>query len=199
MFSLQDLLGQQQGSEAVGQISQQIGADPSAVQSAIGMALPAILGGLAQKAQQPETAPMIASAITQEQGGFLDNIGGMLGGGSGAGGVNPMLSAGILGTIFGNNQTQIANQIGQQSGLNTGQVASILMMLAPIVLGYLGRRQTEQGLDQGGIVDMLGGYGQQAQQQPQSGGWLSGMLDSNRNGSSMDELAAMAMQYMGRR
>lgn len=198
MFSLQDLLGQQQGSDAVGQISQQIGADPSAVQSAIGMALPAILGGLAQKAQQPETAPMIASAITQEQGGFLDNIGGMLGGG-GASAVNPMLGAGILGTIFGNNQTQVANEIGQQSGLNTGQVASILMMLAPIVLGYLGRRQTQQGLDQGGIVDMLGGYGQQAQQQPQAGGWLSGMLDSNRNGSSMDELAAMAMQYMGRR
>ena len=195
MFSLQDLLGQQQGSEAVGQISQQIGADPSAVQSAIQMALPAILGGLAQKAQQPETAPMIASAIEQEQGGFLDNIGGLLGGGA----VNPMMSAGILSTIFGNNQTQVADQIGPKSGLNTGQVASILMMLAPIVLGYLGRQQTQQGLDQGGIVDMLGGYGQQAQQQPQAGGWLSGMLDSNRNGSSLDELASMAMQYMGRR
>jgi hypothetical protein len=196
MFSLQDLLGQQQGSDAVGQISQQIGADPSAVQSAIQMALPAILGGLAQKAQQPETAPMIASAIEQEQGGLLDNLGGLFGGG---GAVNPMMSAGILSTIFGNNQTQVADQIGQKSGLNTGQVASILMMLAPIVLGYLGRRQTQQGLDQGGILDMLNGYGQQAQQQPQAGGWLSGMLDSNRNGSSLDELAAMAMQYMGRR
>ncbi|MDQ4122670.1 MAG: DUF937 domain-containing protein [Acidobacteriota bacterium] len=195
MFSLQDLLGQQQGEEAVGQISQQIGADPSSVQNAIQMALPAILGGLAQKAQQPETAPVIASAIEQEQGGFLDNLGGLFGGSA----VNPMLSAGILSTIVGNNQTQVASQIGQKSGLSTGQVASILMLLAPIVLGYLGRRQTQQRLDQGGIFDMLNGYGQQAQQQPQTGGWLSGMLDANRNGSSLDELAAMAMQYMGRR
>lgn len=196
MFSLQDLLGHQQGSETVGQISQQVGADPSAVQNAIQMALPAILGGLAQKAQQPETAPMIANAIEQDQGGLLDNLGGLFGGG---GAVNPMLSAGILSTIFGNNQTQVADQIGQKSGLNTGQVAGILMMLAPIVLSYLGRKQTQQGLDQGGIFDMLNDYGQQAQQQPQAGGWLSGMLDSNQNGSSLDELAAMAMQYMGRR
>ena len=62
------------------------------MQNAIQMALPAILGGLAQKSQQPETAPMIASAIEQEQGGFLDNLGGLFGGGNGAG-INPMLSA----------------------------------------------------------------------------------------------------------
>ena len=43
MFSLQDLLGQQQGSEAVGQISQQVGAEPSAVNSAIAAALPSTI------------------------------------------------------------------------------------------------------------------------------------------------------------
>lgn len=195
MFSLQDLLGHEQGNEAVSQISQQIGAEPNAVQSAIQMALPMIVGGLAQKAQQPETAPVIANAVTQESGGFLDNIGGILGGSA----VNPMLSAGILSMIFGNNQTQVAGQIGQQSGLNTGQVASLLMLLAPLVLGYFGRQQSNQGLDQGGVIDMLGRAGQQAQQQQQSGGWLSGMLDANQNGSSLDELAAMAMKYMGGR
>jgi hypothetical protein len=185
-------LGQQQGNDALGQISQAVGADQSAVSSAINMALPMIVSGLAQKAQQPQTAPVITSAITQEPGGILDNLGGLLGG------VNPMMSAGILGTIFGNQQTQVAQEIGRQSGLNTGQVASILMMLAPLVLGYFGRQQSQQGLDQGGIIDMLGGHQRQIEQQSPQSGWLSGMLDSNRNGSSMDELTAMAMQYFNR-
>lgn len=195
MFSLQDLLGQEQGNEAVGQISQQIGAEPSAVNSAIQLALPAIISGLANKAQQPETAPIVTSAIQQEQGGILDGLGNLLGG------VNPMMSAGILGTIFGNQQTQVAEQVGRQSGLNTGQAASLLMMLAPLVLGYFGRRQTQQGLDMGGIIGMLTGQQQQIQQQQPSGlgGILGGMMDSNNNGSSMDELAAMAMRYFGQR
>ena len=193
MFSLQDLLGQQQGNDALNQISNQVGADPSAVNSAISLALPAILSGMANKAQQPETAPMIADAITQDNGGILDNLSNL------SGGANPMLSAGILGTLFGNNQTQVAQQIGQQSGLQTGQVASILMMLAPLVLGYLGRQQSQQGLDVGGIIGMLTGQQQQIQQQqPGIGGMLGGLLDSNRNGSSMDELFGLAGQFMRR-
>ena len=191
MFSLQDLLGNQQGTEAVNQISNQIGADQSAVQTAISLALPAIVAGLAQKAQQPETAPVVTGAIRQEQGGILGNLGNLLGA------VNPMLSAGILGTIFGNQQTQVADQIGQRSGLSTGQVATLLMILAPIVLGYFGRQQTNQNLDNGGVVDMLGRANEQVGQQSQ-GGLLSGMLDSNQNGSSLDDLARMAMQYLGR-
>ena len=44
MFSLQDLLGQQQGNEALQEISSNVGAEPSAVNSAIQAALPTILG-----------------------------------------------------------------------------------------------------------------------------------------------------------
>lgn len=192
MFSLQDLLGQQQGNDALNQISNQVGADPNAVNSAISLALPAILSGMANKAQQPETAPMIADAITQDNGGILDNLSNL------SGGANPMLSAGILGTLFGNNQTQVAQQIGQQSGLQTGQVASILMMLAPLVLGYLGRQQTQQGLDMGGIIGMLTGQQQQIQQQSPMVGMLGGLLDQNRNGSPLDDLLGMAGQFMRR-
>lgn len=192
MFSLQDLLGQQQGNDAVNQIAGQVGADPNAVSSAVSLALPAILGGLAQRQQQPEYAPVINNAIMHEQGGILDNLGSLFGGG----GFNPMTSAGILGTIFGNNQTQVASQIGQQSGLSGGQVATILMILAPLVLGYLGRQQSQQNLDAGGIGGMLGGYQQQIQQQPGIGGMLGGLLDSNRNGSSLDELLGMAGRFL---
>ena len=57
MFSLQDLLGQEQGTQAVDQISQNVGAEPSLVNSAIQMALPALINGLANNGATPEGAP----------------------------------------------------------------------------------------------------------------------------------------------
>ncbi|HEX8738301.1 MAG TPA: DUF937 domain-containing protein [Pyrinomonadaceae bacterium] len=204
MFSLQDLLGHEQGSEAVEQISQNVGAEPSAVNSAIQMALPAILGGLANNAATPEGAQNLNNALEQDHdGSILNNLGG-LGGlifGGGQQQAAPPRQAdagGILGHVFGNNQGQVAQQIGNQSGLNSGQVAQILMMLAPIVMGYLGKQKQQQGLDADGLSNWLGGQQQQIQQSPQ-GGFLSSILDRDGDGSSMDDIASMAMNYMTNR
>ena len=202
MFSLQDLLGQQQGSQAVDQISQQVGADPNAVNSAIQMALPAILGGLANNAQTPQGAESLNNALQQHDGSVLDNLGGLssiFGGGQQQQQLPPQMNAGgILSHIFGNNQGQVAQQVSQQSGLSIGQVAPILMMLAPIVMGYLGRQKQQQNMNSGDLSNWLGGQQQQIQQSPQ-GGLLSNILDRNGDGSSMDDIASMAMSYMSNR
>ena len=78
MFSLQDLLGPQQGSEAVDQISQNVGAEPSAVNTAIQAALPMILGSLANNAATPQGAQSLNTALEQDHdGSILDNLGGL--------------------------------------------------------------------------------------------------------------------------
>lgn len=206
MFSLQDLLGQQQGEEAVQQISQNVGADQSAVNSAIQMALPAILGGLAQNASTPQGAESLNNALERDHnGGILDNLGGLGGMIFGGGGqqqqINPtpqVDAGGILGHIFGNRQGQVAEQVSQNTGLNMGQTAQILMMLAPIVMGYLGRQKQQQNLDPGGLSNWLGGQQEQIQQSPQ-GGFLNNILDRDGDGSTMDDIASMAMNYMTNR
>jgi hypothetical protein len=207
MFSLQDLLGQQQGSQAVDEISNTVGAQPNMVNSAIQMALPAILNGLANNAQTPQGAESLNNALNQHDGGILDQLGGLgglasaiLGGGQQQQQpASPQLNAGgILGHIFGGNQGQVTQQISNQSGLNMGQVAQILMILAPVVMGYLGRQKQQNNLDAGGISDMLGQQQQQIQQSPQ-GGFLSGMLDSDGDGSITDDIASMAFKYMTNR
>ena len=142
MFSLQDLLGQQQGTEAVDQISSQIGANPTVTNMAIQMALPMLLNGLANNAQQ----------------------------------------------------------VSQKSGMDIGQVAQLLITLAPIVMGFLGKKKQEQNLDANGLQNMLG----EQQQTMQSSGnpmmdMVSGMLDRDKDGSSMDDLAGMAMSYFQKR
>ena len=144
MYSLQDLLGPQQGSDAVEQISQNVGAEPSAVNSAIQAALPMILGGLASNAQTPQGAESLNSALEQDNhASVLDNLGGLGGMIFGQQAAAPPREAdagGILGHIFGNSQGQVAQQVSERSGLSAGQVAQILMMLAPIFMGYLGRK-----------------------------------------------------------
>jgi hypothetical protein len=206
MFSLQDLLGQQQGGQAVDQISRNVGAEPSAVNSVIQMALPAILGGLANNAANPEGAQSLNNALEQDHdGSILDNLGGLGGLIFGSQQQQPTApprqadAGGILGHIFGNNQGQVAEKISNQSGLNTGQVAQILMMLAPIVMGYLGKQKQEQNLDAGGLSNWLGGQQQQIQQNAPQGGFLESMLDRDGDGSTMDDIASMAMNYMTNR
>jgi len=209
MFSLQDLLGQEQGTQAVEQISQNVGADSSLVNSAIQMALPALINGLANNAATPQGAESLNTALEQDHagGGVLDNLGGLAGmifGGQQEAAPPPRQAdaGGILGHILGTNQGAVAQEVSNKSGLGLGQVAQILMFLAPIVMSYLGKQKQEQNVGADGLVGLLGGLlggGQQAA--PQSSGnamidMASNMLDSDRDGSAMDDIASMAFKYM---
>ncbi|HEX8290081.1 MAG TPA: DUF937 domain-containing protein [Pyrinomonadaceae bacterium] len=205
MFSLQDLLGQEQGTEAVNQISQNVGADHQAVNSAIQMALPMLMSGLANNASTPEGARSLNQALEQDHNGnILNNLGGlgdMIFGGSGGARQPPPRQAdagGILGHIFGNNQGQVAQQISKNSSLDIGQISQILMFLAPIVMGYLGKQKQQRGLDPDGLSGYLGEQQQQIQASPQ-GGFLGNMLDRDGDGSTMDDIASMAFSYITKR
>ena len=201
MFSLEDLLGQEQGTQAVEQISQNLGANSSVVNSAIQIALPAILGGLAKNAQNPQGAQNLDSALQKDHsGGLLDNLMGYLGGGIPAPqeATRETNGGGILGHIFGNNQTQVAQEVSKTTGLDMGQVAQLLITLAPIVMSYLGKQKQQQNLNADGLSNWLGGQQQQIQQSPQSS-VINSILDRDGDGSAMDDLASMAFNYMTNR
>ncbi len=208
MFSLQDLLGQDQGNQAIDHISQNVGAEPSLVNTAIQMALPALIGGLANNASTPEGAQSLNTALDTDHsaGGILGNLGGLagmiFGGQQQAPPPREADAGGILGHILGTNQGAVAQEVSQKSGLGMGQVAQILMFLAPIVMGYLGKQKQEQGVGADGLGGLLGGLlggGQAAQQQSTGNSMMdmaSNMLDSDRDGSSLDDIASMAFKYM---
>lgn len=210
MYSLQDLLGQEQGTQAVEEISSNVGADSSMVNTAIQMALPALINGLANNASTPSGAESLNNALDQDHsgGGILNNLGGLagmiFGGGQEAAAPRQADAGGILGHILGAGQGQVAQEVSQKSGLNMGQVAQILMFLAPIIMGYLGKQKQEQGVQADGLGGLLGGLlggGQSAQAAPQSSGnamidMASSVLDSDHDGSAMDDIASMAFNYI---
>lgn len=189
-MSLLDLVTRQLGGNGMRQLSQ-IGADEQQTAGAVQMALPVLLGGLAKNAQSPAGAQALGAALDRDHDpGLLDNVGAMLGGG--AGGALGGAGAGILGHILGGRQPAVEQGLGRATGLDSGQVGKLLMLLAPIVMAALARQKRQRGVDAGGLSGMLAGERDDLQRRnPQLGG-LASMLDRDGDGSIVDDLGKLA-------
>jgi hypothetical protein len=192
--ALIDLIQQQLDDSTISQLSQQLGADPNTTREAIPAALSAVLGGLSKNAQQPGGDQALAGVLGGHDGSLLDSLGSLLGNAGALQGDG----GGILGQIFGHHQPAVQSQVSQSTGLDAGQAGKLLMLLAPIVLGYLSR-QHQQGAG-GGLMDILNGERQQtAQAHPQHAGILDQLLDRNHDGSILDDVAGLAGGFLGGR
>ncbi len=176
----------------VGQIAGQLGVDEGTAQSGIQAALPLLLGGLARNVQTDDGAQALSSALSQDHNGsILGDLAGAILGGQGPG-------AAILGHVFGGQQQGVGNAVG--NALGGGNGLALLQMLAPIVLGYLGKQQQTQGLDPSGLAALLGGHQQHVEQQGGGGalGMIGQLLDGNHDGSPIDDIIGMAGQFLRR-
>jgi hypothetical protein len=194
MSSLFETLTQSLGANGLGQLGQQIGADPATTSTAVSTALPMLLGALARNAAQPNGAAAIQGALARDHdGSILDDVEGYLGApNAGADG------SGILGHLLGGQRSAVEAAVGQSAGLSSGSTARLLELLAPLVMGSLGRTASTQGLDASGLAGLLG---QQHQDLHQSNPMLSGLmslLDSNHDGSVVDDLTNAASRFFGK-
>ena len=194
MSGLMDLLGGALNQGNIGQMAQQLGASENQVQSAIGMALPALLQGLQRNASNPQGASALMGALDRDHdGNILNDIGSLLGN------FQQGPGAGILGHILGNQQPVVQQGIGQTTGLNAGQIGNLLQMLAPVVMGSLGKTTRSQGVGADGLAGLLGMVtGQMQQQQPQSFNMINMLLDQNRDGNVVDDVARLVGNFLKR-
>lgn len=202
MAGLMDLLGSVLDQNTVKQMAGQLGAPEDKVQDAIGMALPALLQGLNCNAANPQGAEALASALQRNHdGSVLDNLGGFLNN------FQQGPGAGILKHVLGGQQEVVQQGIGKASGLDAGAIANLLQMLAPLVMGSLGRATQAQGAGSGGglgnLVNVLPGLlgsatTQVQQQQPQASNLVGMLLDQNKDGNVVDDVMRMLGGFLKR-
>jgi hypothetical protein len=196
MSFITDVLMQQLSGNAVSQISQKLGVDQGTASQAIAMAAPLLMAALARNASNPQGAQELHQALNKDHdGGILDNVAGFLGG-------NPQAAngSGILGHVLGDQRGAVQNGLAQQTGLDANASGQLLEMLAPMVMGALGKTQQQQGLDANGLSTLLGSQQQEAQaSSPDMMGMLSGLLDMNKDGSPIDDIGRIAGKFFGGR
>ncbi len=194
MAGLMDLLGAALNENTVKQIAGQLGASDTQVQSAIGMALPALLQALQRNAANPQGAESLANALQRDHdGGILDDLMGFLANAQQGPG------AGILRHVLGDQRAVVQQGIGQATGINPNQIGGLLEILAPMVMGALGKTTRQQGTGVGGLFDLLGqATGQMQQQQPQAFNLVNMLLDQNRDGNVVDDVVRMLGNFLKR-
>ena len=188
MNALTEMLMTQLAGGALSQISGKIGADPNTTRQAIAIAVPLLISALARNSSTPTGAEALNQAVAKDHdGSILDNLGGFFGNTEAANG------AGILGHVFGGQRGAAETGLAQTTGLDTGSAGQLLETLAPLVMGALGKTQQQQGLDADGLSAFLGEQNQQAQaSSPDVMGMLGNLLDSNNDGSVIDDVGRIA-------
>jgi hypothetical protein len=178
MNLLESILGQVMGGDNTSKLAEKTNIKQSLITSAIEKGLPAILEGLNQNSNTKEGAESLDKALLKHDGGILDDL--KKGDFS-----NLDLDDGknILGHIFGDNKEAVEDQLGKDAGISKNQSDNLLGMLAPIIMGALGQKKKEDGLNASGVSSLtsaimgefLGGSG---------GGDLLGMVTGLLGSSS---------------
>ena len=203
---VEQLLSQLQGAP-MAQIASQLGADQQQTESAVGAAVPMLLGMLGNNANQGGGAEALFGALmrdhapAQVQGfGGGDLLGSVLGSVLG-GGQGQSAGSAILGHIFGGQQQQAESSLGQASGLGGGNAGQLLAILAPIVMSFLANKVQGNGLDAGGLGQVLQQEQAQTQQQGGLGGsLLTSMLDQDGDGQlGAGDLFKLAGSFLNKR
>lgn len=181
-----DILGgilSQLGNGGLSQIAGALGADEDKAGDAIAMALPALLGGMAKNTQSPDGANALAGALDKHDGGVFGQLTDLLGNQDGSK---------ILGHVLGSKTDATQQRIAAGSGLDVGSVAKLLPMLAPLVMGYLGKQKKEQNLGATDLAGALQNERNKTEEKAPGLGGLAAILDTDGDGLDLDDVKNLA-------
>ncbi len=191
MDSIINLLLSQLSSGATSQISEKLGMDDSKVQQVIGMALPMLIGALNRNASSSKSgAEALANAVQRDHdGSIFDNI---------AQAVTKRETVddgnAILGYIFGDKSSGIINSVSRATNVDSDQIGQIFAMLAPLVLGAVGKIQRNKNLDADGVSSLLQ---EERKTVEKSSSGLTQLLDMDGDGDVSDEILSLGSNLLG--
>lgn len=174
MNILDSILAAQDG-RAVNQMSQQLGLGQDQTMSVLAALVPALAGGFQRNMQSQGGLDALMGALSGGQHAqYLDNPASL---------ANAAVDGnGILGHILGSKDVsrQVAARAASQTGIDPGILKQALPLVAAMMMGAMARqgggtsRAAAPAMPGGGLMDML-----------------TPMLDSNRDGSIVDDVMGM--------
>jgi hypothetical protein len=145
-----DILESYIGDEFFKKAGKRLNLDSKKTKSVVQQSLPFLLGALAKNSSTEAGAKSLSIALQRDHdGSILKQLDGLIN--------RPEESSGssILKHVFGENQTATETYISQENGVNKKEVTKVFQMLAPIVMGGLGKMQKEGHLDATQLSSLL--------------------------------------------
>lgn len=164
-MSLIDLITGSTGEQLAQEGENRFGISKGQMLALLAVAAPLIISYLKKNSEDRAQADQLNSALDRDHdGSILDNVS--------QSAERQQEGGSILDHVFGQQKPQVETQLSEQTGISMDKIGPLLGMLAPIVMGYLGKQKQQAGVnDGGGLSNLLGGIlnqvapQQQAQQQ----------------------------------
>lgn len=192
MSGILDLLNSDLGKSLVSGVATETNQPQNKTHEVLTMALPVLMTAMRRNASSPEGAQNLLGAINKDHdGSILNNLSGLFGGG-----VDSNIKTDgqkIIDHILGEKQSNVEKAISAKTGIDTSTVAQILKVAAPILMGLLSNQAKQKNVvSPGGLKELLGGL-LKGDSPHQEQGFFESLLDANRDGSIMDDVAGMVM------
>lgn len=171
------------GTRGLSVIADAIGTDQNRAGNAVAMALPALLAGMEKNARSPEGAQALSRALDAHDEGIFGQISLLLDNTEGSK---------ILDHVLGGKTSATEQRIAAGSGLDTDSVSKLLPMLAPLVMGYLGRQKQLQKLSPSDLAGALGRERIETEKRAPGLGGLAAILDSDGDGLDLGDITNLA-------
>src|SRR5262245_33825571 len=124
--------------DMITRIAAVLGLDRNNAQTAVSAAVPALLAGLGGVAAKPAGAENLVNAIRQ-QSSVPDSFANMFSG-SGQSSLVDQGSTLLRSLLGGQDQSALAGAVSKFAGVSQGTGNSLLAMLAPLVMGVIGKQ-----------------------------------------------------------
>src|SRR5262245_49636328 len=176
MNLINQILGEFRG-DTLNSVSSALGESPAKTQTALGAAVPALVGGLANRATNAGDANALLDLIRGQHfdsGQYADAATAV----KGPTGPTRLIDTGrpLLDSIFGNRTGSVAEWVSSLGGISRSSASSLLGLALPLVLGQVGRQVKSAGWNSANLMSLLAGQRGFLQEAPAG---LAGVLSGD--------------------
>jgi len=196
-MNLLNLVQQVLSKEVVGKLNNQMPQVPQQnTQTAAQLAMSTLMSALAKNTQTDAGLQGLLGALNKNHdGGIMDNLGDFLGGkmeqSKSTDGV------GILSHLFGGKIFDIVELVSKGSGVDRNNTMNMLVKLAPVALGMLGKVKQQNNYQANDVRALLQNTVQEERQQRPESSIIEKLLDRDGDGSIKGEVMQMGMKALG--